>query len=237
MRYWDKREKLFKYTEGVRQFFPLANEQLEILSRVIKKFNPKIKTFLDLGCGDGFLGHFIHQLFPEASGVFMDISAEMINKARQRDTDQKSEFIIQDLGEPGWSKPISSTDNFDLIISGYSIHHISNQHKQRLYREIFELLNPKGLFINLEHVSSPSAQIKEMFNELFLDSMSDYHESINDIKSIDEIKSIYDDPEHKKLNLLEAVEVQCNWLKDIGFSNVDCYLKIFELALFGGTKT
>jgi SAM-dependent methyltransferase len=236
MKYWDKKEKLFKYTDGVRQFFPLANEQLEIISRVVEKFSPEIKTFLDLGCGDGFLGHFIHLLFPEAHGVFIDISEEMINKARKRDTDQKSEFIIKDFGEPGWFNSISGTDNFDLIISGYSIHHITNQDKQRLYREIFELLNSKGVFINLEHVSSPSVQIEEMFNELFLDRMSDYHESINDTKSRDEIKSIYNDPEHKKLNMLEAVEVQCNWLEDIGFSNVDCYLKIFELALFGGTK-
>jgi len=236
MKYWDKKEILFRYVDGVRQFFPLAGDQLEIISRVIKKFNPEIKTFLDLGCGDGFLGHFIYQIFPEASGVFIDISEEMINKARKRDINQQSEFIIQDFGEPGWFNSISCTDKFDLIISGYAIHHITNQNKQRLYREIFELLNPKGVFINLEHVSSPSVQIQEMFNELFLDCMSDYHDSINDTRSIDEIESMYNDPEHKKLNILEAVEEQCNWLEDLGFSNVDCYLKIFELALFGGTK-
>ncbi|SPE57295.1 hypothetical protein SBV1_270094 [Verrucomicrobia bacterium] len=29
---------------------------------------------------------------------------------------------------------------------------------------------------------------------------------------------------------------QCQWLREIGFENVDCYFKVFELALFGGTK-
>lgn len=36
--------------------------------------------------------------------------------------------------------------------------------------------------------------------------------------------------------MLEKVEVQCRWLEEIGFTNVDCYLKILELALFGGIK-
>jgi len=26
------------------------------------------------------------------------------------------------------------------------------------------------------------------------------------------------------------------WLQEIGFADVDCYFKIFELALFGGRK-
>ena len=45
---------------------------------------------------------------------------------------------------------------------------------------------------------------------------------------------IYHDPQYNKLNMLESVELQCKGLIDIGFKDVDCYLKIFELALFGG---
>ena len=29
---------------------------------------------------------------------------------------------------------------------------------------------------------------------------------------------------------------QCAWLRDIGFTDVDCYLKVFELAVFGGRR-
>ena len=70
MSYWNRLDKLFKYIDGVRQFFPLASEQLETIARLIKKFNPNINSFLDLGCGDGFLGYFIYKLHPDSHGVF-----------------------------------------------------------------------------------------------------------------------------------------------------------------------
>jgi hypothetical protein len=31
-------------------------------------------------------------------------------------------------------------------------------------------------------------------------------------------------------------EVQLDWLRAAGFTNVDCYLKVLELALFGGQR-
>ena len=37
-------------------------------------------------------------------------------------------------------------------------------------------------------------------------------------------------------NILPPVETQCDWLRDIGFKRVDCYQKLFELAVFGGTR-
>lgn len=237
MRYWDRKEKLFKYIEGVRQFFPLASEQLDVIARLVAKFTPDLHAFLDLGCGDGYLGHFIYQLYPEARGVFMDISEEMVNKARVKDYQGKSTFVVQDFASPDWFSSFQNENKFDLILSGYSIHHIDHSEKQRLYQDIFSLLNPGGLFLNLEHVSSPSEILEETFDELFLDGMSEYQKHIGKEKTREEIKETYHDPNHKALNKLASVEIQCRWLREIGFSNVDCYMKLFELALFGGTKS
>lgn len=236
MNYWERKEKLFKYIDGARQFFPQAKEQLDIISRIVEKYNPAIQHFLDLGCGDGFLGHFIHQLYPTSHGVFLDCSEEMIHKARQRDQESLSEFIVCDFGETNWFETIKTADKFDLIISGFSIHHISNEKKKRIYQDIFNLLKPNGIFLNLEHVASPADNLEELFADLFDDGMIDYQKHIGDEKTKDEIKEIYHDPNHKKLNKLESVETQCDWLRKIGFSEVDCYMKIFELALFGGIK-
>ena len=236
MKYWERKEKLFKYIDGVRQFFPLANEQLDTISRIIEKYNPSINNFLDLGCGDGFLGNFIYELYPNSHGIFLDGSKEMIEKAKQKELDNKSDFIIQDFSKTDWVNKIRLGENFDLIISGFSIHHIENDQKKRLYNDIFQLLKPNGIFLNLEHVSSPAEKLEELFSDLFDERMMDYQIHIGDEKSKEEIKEMYHDPIHKKLNILAPVEQQCDWLREIGFEEVDCYMKIFELALFGGIK-
>jgi len=38
-------------------------------------------------------------------------------------------------------------------------------------------------------------------------------------------------------NILAPVEDQCRWLREIGFDDVDCYWKYFELAIFGGMRS
>lgn len=236
MNYWERKEKLFRYTEGARQYFPLAYEQLDTMARIIDKFRPYPSTFLDLGCGDGFVGNFIFELFPDAKGVFLDGSAEMISKAKMNGQSSNTSFVVQDFSEPDWRQSLGSSTSFDLIVSGYSIHHIENEQKKRLFNDIYQLLNPGGLFLNLEHVSSPSENLVDLFENLFDDRMMEYQKDINDEKTREEIREMYHDPEHELLNKLESVELQCEWLRDIGFREVDCYLKIFELALFGGVK-
>jgi hypothetical protein len=37
-------------------------------------------------------------------------------------------------------------------------------------------------------------------------------------------------------NILAAVDEQCRWLRAVGFVDVDCFWKYFELAVFGGFR-
>jgi tRNA (cmo5U34)-methyltransferase len=50
------------------------------------------------------------------------------------------------------------------------------------------------------------------------------------------VARLYYDRPDKDANILAPVEEQCAWLRDIGFTDVDCYLKVFELAVFGGRR-
>jgi len=38
----------------------------------------------------------------------------------------------------------------------------------------------------------------------------------------------------RSTTILAPVEDQCRWLHSIGFAEMDCYFKIYELALFDG---
>ena len=59
---------------------------------------------------------------------------------------------------------------------------------------------------------------------------------IGEPKSYAEIAADYHVRPDKAANILAAAETQCEWLREIGYTQVDVYLKIFELALFGGIR-
>jgi SAM-dependent methyltransferase len=235
---WKNSELAHNFLTGVRGAVPLAGEQIDILLRLLRLRQSEVGTFLDLGCGDGILGKAIYRTYPQARGVFLDLSETMLQAARESFTETKQQpiFILEDFGRPEWVEAVKTEAPFDAIVSGFAIHHQPDGRKREIYQEIYQLLKPGGIFLNLEHVASRSKLGETAFDNLFLDSLDAFHQSQGSQKSREELNRQYYNREDKKANILALVEEQCNWLREIGFVDVDCFLKIFELALFGGVK-
>jgi len=234
------------YLEGVRGAIPLANEQIDIMLRLIRASQTEVDWVLDLGCGDGILGTAVLDQHPQANGVFIDFSEPMLTAAKQRlGNNPNAQTILQDYGERDWLEKIQSINNsqltisnsqFDVIVSGYSIHHQPDDRKKEVYTELFNLLKPGGIFINIEHVSSADPWLERRFQELFVDKIHQLQQQNDANKSWEDVdREFYSRPD-KDANILAPVEDQCHWLRTIGFEKVDIYLKIFELAVFGGIK-
>jgi cyclopropane fatty-acyl-phospholipid synthase-like methyltransferase len=143
--------------------------------------------------------------------VALDFSDPMLIRAKSRFQDDKRVRIVkhdfslalpQDLG------------CFDAVVSSLAIHHLSHERKRQLYSEVFNHLNPGGIFCNFEHVSSATERLHRKF---FLE-IGQMPES--------------EDPSNKLLD----VESQLRWLREIGFVDVDCYWKWLELSLLAGLK-
>ena len=109
--------------------------------------------------------------YPQASGVFVDFSEHMIEAAKQKTDNHRAAFIVQDLATKDWTQSVSGHALFDLVLSGLAIHHLPDERKRELYHEIFDLLKPGGLFLNLEHVASRSHWAEQAFDDLFVDSL------------------------------------------------------------------
>jgi SAM-dependent methyltransferase len=122
------------------------------------------------------------------------------------------------------------------VVSGYAIHHLPDPRKRQLYGEIFDLLKPGGLFANTEHVSSPTEWIEGISDGLFIDSFHTHHSRRGSGMSREQVAEEFLNRPDKAANILAPVELQCEWLRECGFEDVDCYFKIFELAIFGGRR-
>lgn len=166
-----------------------------------------IRRFLDLGTGDGRLIGLLRAERPQAHAVGLDFSPAMLSAAREQFKHDASIGIL----EHNLDDPLPALGSFDAVVSSFAIHHCADARKRTLYAEIFELLESGGVFCNLEHVASPSASLHEQFLQALGGS---------------------EDPSNKLLDM----ETQLCWLREIGFTDVDCLWKWRELALLVGYK-
>ena len=135
----------------------------------------------------------------------------MLEAARQRFAGEASVSVVAH----NMDDPLPALGTFDAVISrGFAIHHLVHERKRALYAEIYGLLNPGGVFCNLEHVAS----VSPMLHQEFLKRIGFTVET--------------EDPSNKLLD----VEKQLGWLREIGFAEVDCHWKWRELALLAGVR-
>jgi tRNA (cmo5U34)-methyltransferase len=170
------------------------------------------RRVLDLGAGDGRLLALALLARPGAAGVALEFSPPMLDRLRGRfGGEARVRVLHHDLSGP---LPPPPGGGFDAVVSSFAIHHLSHARKRSLYEEVFPLLNPGGVFANLEHVASPTEALHRRFFEAMGMTLADEDAS----------------------NQLLDVETQLRWLRDIGFADVDCYWKWRELALLVGRR-
>jgi SAM-dependent methyltransferase len=168
------------------------------------------RRILDLGTGDGRLLALLRIDRPESQGVGLDVSEPMLDAAVQRFSgDGRVEFRQHDM-----ALPLPDIGTFDAIVSCFAIHHLEHERKRWLFAEVFERLEPGGVFANLEHVASPTERLHRRF-----------YEAIG-------YGPDWEDPSNRLLD----IEAQLQWLRETGFEDVDCYWKWLEMALLIGLK-
>jgi SAM-dependent methyltransferase len=168
------------------------------------------RRILDLGTGDGRLLALLMTDRGDMSAVGVDYSEPMLEAAGRRfGGEERIEIVAHDL-----SRPLPALGRFDAVVSSMAIHHLEHDRKQALYGEVFDLLEPGGVFANFEHVASATPRLHERFFAAIGEPVEN------------------EDPSDRLLD----VETQLGWLREIGFEDVDCYWKWLEMALLIGVK-
>jgi tRNA (cmo5U34)-methyltransferase len=179
-------------------------------STLLEFIPSNVTRILDLGTGDGRLLALVKLNHPDAEAVAVDFSPAMLDASRNRFAgDHSISIVAHNLEEP-----LPECGNFDAVVSSFAIHHLTHERKRALYAEIYARLNPRGVFCNLEHVASVTPALHEDF----------LHRIGYTVETEDASNKLLD------------VETQLRWLREIGFSDVDCHWKWRELALLIGQR-
>lgn len=120
------------------------------LPRIIAAYTSGTRA-LDFGCGAGRSTRFLGKLGFEATGI--DISAEMIAKARELDPEGDYRLAVGD--DMAGLHDVS----FDLALSVFTFDNVPMQEKPSLFRALRRLLRPSGRLVSL--VSTPEIYMHE----------------------------------------------------------------------------
>ena len=203
---WRTAEHVHRYLDRADEY-PRRTEGESVLLEQVPR---DVRRVLDLGTGDGRLLALLQIDRPKMVAVGLDFSEVMLDAACERFArDERVELVAHDLAEP-----LPDLGRFDAVVSSMAIHHLEHERKRTLYREVFDLLEPGGVFANFEHVASPTRRLHHAF-----------------FAAIDEPLD-HEDPSDRLLD----VETQLRWLREIGFEDVDCYWKWLEMALLIGLR-
>jgi len=235
---WQQAELVDTFINEVRGGVPYAADQIGIMMRVINHGGRPLQRFADLGSGSGVVARTILTGHPSAQAVLFDFSGPMMDAARNMLADHRPQpvFADADLADPLWLEQARRYGPYDVIASSYAIHHLTDARKRELYGEIFDLLEPGGVFVNVEHVASHTPHVARLSDALMVDTIHAYQSEKNSNITREQVARDFVHRPDKAANILAAVEDQCVWLRDIGFRDVDCFFKVFELAVFGGWR-
>lgn len=210
-----------KYDEQRKKLIPCFDDFYRIAVSVAKAANDS-PNILDVGAGTGLLSAFVMEKYPKATLTLVDISKKMLEMARVRfEKYPNVTYIVDDYTKHDF------TEKFDIVISSLSIHHLTDMEKKHLYERIFSLLKTDGVFVNADQVLGSTPYIDELYK-------TDWKQKVESSGlARHEIMSAY---ERTKLDKMSTLEEQLDWLKEAGFSDVDCVYKYFNFVVLYGRK-
>ena len=200
---WDAPEKVAEYVGRIGT----VPQRLAGEAALVEFLPPAPSRALDLGCGDGRLVRLLLDARPGLDElVAVDASPPMLARATANFADEPRVMVRQwDLRES-----LAPLGRYDLVVSGFAIHHLADDRKRALFTEVAALLVAGGTFANLEVVASATPELHAKFMAA--------------------IGRPDGDPEDQ----LADVESQLGWMRAAGLEQVDCMWKWRGFALMVG---
>lgn len=216
---------------------PFVDVHFEMMHRVIEAAGVEVRNVLDLGAGNGIATVEVATRQPVERATLTEFSEPMLDMARERFAADPPSFdvsyVVGDFRESDWHGLVEANGPYDLVVSRFAIHHIPDEMKRALYGSILGWLRPDGMFINIEHTASATQVYADAHDRLMVECMYD---AASGTEHFDEVMASYRVRADGPANILAPVWDQLQWMHELGYVDVDCAFKSFELAVFAGRR-
>ncbi len=232
---WQQPDLAASFLQRRGDFVPMLDVQEDIVTRLLERHGRTISRFLDLGCGDGALTQLVLDAHPSAEVVMVDFSEPMLKRAGERLRRLRVNATLwpADLNDPSWSEQLPD-GRYDAIVSGLAIHHLPGERKRSLFAELFQLLEPGGVFVNLDYVLV-EGPLQGLFDERKMEALRADRGTGGTGEAggagAEEVFIDEDDDDRPDL-----AETQIAWLREAGFEQAEVQFKWAEAAVMAGFK-
>jgi tRNA (cmo5U34)-methyltransferase len=199
---------------------------LKLITEVAAAVTPKAQHVLDVGCGAGNYTLMLLQKIPGMDCSLIDLSAPMLERARQRvsaATRGKIETIQADVRELDIGE-----SRFDIILAAAVLHHLrADAEWESVFAKFFRCLRPGGAIWISDLIEASVPVIQDVM-------WRRYGEYLSDFKGSAYRDSVY--AYVAKEDSPRPLLYQLDLLRKVGFAQVEILHKNGCFAAFGAIK-
>ncbi|MCL2503588.1 MAG: class I SAM-dependent methyltransferase [Coriobacteriia bacterium] len=199
---------------------------LDLVSACAKAVTPDARRILDVGSGAGNYALKLLEQLPDRDVVLLDLSARMLERARERvsaHTSGSVECVQGDMREVGLGD-----EGFDIVVAAASLHHLRGEDEWRdVFGRIYRTLRPGGSFWIADIIAHEDPRIQGLFWER-------YGEYLAQVLGTDRRDRMFADI---ALNdTPRPIGFQVKLLYESGFARVDIVHKSSLFAVLGAIR-
>ncbi len=223
---WQRSELAEEFLDRRQALLPLIDVQEDLVRKLFERHDHPVGRFLDIGAGDGVMSELVRSVAPGAEAVLVDFSEPMLARAGRRLGTEGWSAVRADLSTPAWRDALLGR-SYGAAVSSYAIHHLTAERKRALFAEVFALLEPGAMFVNLDVVLI-GGPLAGLFDEQLLANAAAGENGAGH-----EGHEPFDDHSEDRP---DPAENQLEWLREAGFADVELQFKWAEGAIFGAVK-
>jgi tRNA (cmo5U34)-methyltransferase len=231
---WQQPALVGEFLQERDTLLPMLGVQEDVVRRLFERHRHPVRRFLDVGSGDGAMTELMLGIHGDAEAVLVDFSEPMLERAHARldGANRRWSAVQADLGAAGWERELPP-GGYDAAVSSYAIHHLFPERKRGLFAELFGVLAPGAMFVNVDVVTL-EGPLQGTFDEEMASNAIHAEHRRGGTRSDEEVAAqfVSDESEDRP----DSAPDQLQWLREAGYEAVELHFKWAEGAVFGGIK-